>query len=288
VKRYGEVEALRGVDLAVAPGQALAVLGPNGAGKTTLINLALGLRRPTAGRVRLFGLDPTDRRARSRCGAVLQEVGVSGLLTVGEMVTLFRAYYPAPLPVAEVLARAGLEDRAGVRVAALSAGQRQRLLFALAVCGDPDLLVLDEPTVGLDVQSRRRFLASLRDFAAAGKTIVLTTHYLEEADQVADRVVVIDRGRVVADGPPTAIKARVAARRVSFRTPCALGPDVLAGLPVRDAVRTDHRVTLLTSEPEAVLAALFQRGVAMTDLEVAGATLEEALLALTRRPASEA
>jgi ABC-2 type transport system ATP-binding protein len=284
VKRFGDVEALRGVDLAIAPGEVVAVLGPNGAGKTTLVSLILGLRRATTGRVRLFGFDPTDRRARSRCGVVLQESGVSGLLTVGEIVDLFRSYYPSPLPLAEALARAGLEDRAGVRVAALSGGQRQRLYFALAVCGDPDALFLDEPTVGMDVDSRRRFLASLRDFAGAGKTIVLTTHYLEEADQLARRIVVIDHGRVVADAPPAEIKARVAAKRVSFRTTRPPGPDLFDGLPVRSVAHADERVTLLTSEPEAVLAALFQRGVALADLEVAGATLEEALLTLTRRP----
>jgi ABC-2 type transport system ATP-binding protein len=284
VKRYGQVEALAGVDLAIWPGEVVAVLGPNGAGKTTLVSLALGLRRPTAGRVRLFGLEPTDRRARSRCGAVLQDSGVSGLLTVRETVELFRAYYPSPLPTAEALARAGLEDRADVRVAALSGGQRQRLFFALAVCGDPDVLFLDEPTVGLDVESRRRFLASLGDFAAAGKTIVLTTHYLEEADRLARRVVVIDHGRVVADAPPAEIKARVAARRIRFRAVRPADPALFEGLPVRSVAEADGQVTLLTSEPEAVLATLFGRGVALADLEVGGATLEEALLTLTGRP----
>ncbi|HXG03509.1 MAG TPA: ABC transporter ATP-binding protein, partial [Candidatus Binatia bacterium] len=160
----------------------------------------------------------------------------------------------------------------------------QRLFFALAVCGDPDVLFLDEPTVGMDVESRRRFLASLGDFAAAGKTIVLTTHYLEEADRLARRVVVIDHGRVVADAPPAEIKARVAARRIRFRAVRPADPALLEGLPVRRVAEADGQVTLLTSEPEAVLATLFGRGVALADLEVGGATLEEALLTLTGRP----
>ncbi len=284
-KRYDGVDALAGVDLTIGGGEVVAVLGPNGAGKTTMLSLVLGLRRPTSGHVRLFGLAPTDRRARSRCGVVLQESGVGGVLTVRELVDLFRAYYPAPLSAEEAIARAGLEDKAAARVATLSGGQRQRLYFALAICGDPDALFLDEPTVGMDVEARQRFLASLRDFVASGKTIVLTTHYLEEADQVARRVVVIDHGTVIADGAPGEIKARVAGKRVSFATARPVDAKALEGLPVRRLEAADGHVTLLTGEPEAVLAALFARGVAMTDLEVAGATLEEALLSLTRRPA---
>jgi ABC-2 type transport system ATP-binding protein len=285
-KRYGAVEALGGVDLTIGRGEVVAVLGPNGAGKTTMISLTLGLRQPTSGHVRLFGVIPTDRRARSRCGVVLQESGVGGVLTVREIVDLFRTYYPSPMPAEEAIACAGLEDKAGARVATLSGGQRQRLYFALAICGDPDALFLDEPTVGMDVEARQRFLASLRGFVSAGKTIVLTTHYLEEADQLARRIVVIDRGMVIADGTPGEIKARVAGKRVSFRAPRRPEAAVFEGLPVRSLEQTDHRVTLFTSEPETVLAALFARGVAVTDLEVVGATLEEALLSLTRRPAS--
>jgi len=283
-KRYGNVEALVGVDLTIAAGEVVAVLGPNGAGKTTMMSLVLGVRRPTAGLVRLFGLAPADRRARSRCGVVLQESGVPSLLTVREIVDLFRTYYPAPLAAEEAIARAGLEDKARARVGALSGGQRQRLYFALAVCGDPEALFLDEPTVGMDPEARQRFLASLRDFAASGKTIVLTTHYLEEADQLARRIVVIDHGRVVADAPPAEIKARVAGKRVGFRLARPAPAKWLDGLPVRSHEMAGDRVTLFTAEPEAVLGALFERGAAITELEVVGATLEEALLSLTRRP----
>jgi ABC-2 type transport system ATP-binding protein len=283
-KRYGEIEALRGLDLTVEPGEVVALLGPNGAGKTTTVSLALGLRRPTAGSARLFGLDPTDRRARSRCGVVLQESGVTGVLTVSEIIDLVRAYYPAPLPTTAALAMAGLQNLVATRVGALSGGQRQWLFFALAVCGDPHALFLDEPTVGMDVEARQLFLAGLRRFAASGKTIVLTTHYLEEADQLARRIVVIDRGMVIADAPPAEVKARVAGKRVSFRVARPLAAATFEGLPVQRLEIADRRVRLLSNEPEAVLRELFAGGVAIEDLEVVGATLEEALLSLTRRP----
>jgi len=243
----------------------------------------LGLRRPTSGSARLFGLDPTNRRARSRAGVMLQESGVMGVLTVRETVRLFRSYYPCPLPLAEVLALAGLEDVANRRVMRLSGGQRQRLYFALAICGDPDVFFLDEPTVGMDVEARRAFLAGMRTASSAGKTIVLTTHYLEEADALAERIVVIDRGVVLADTSPQELKARVASKRVSFRVAVPLGDDALAGLPVMSIQCSGQHVRLLSNEPETVLRVLFERGVAIADLEVTGVDLEDAFLALTRR-----
>jgi len=283
-KRYGDVEALRGVNLTIEDGEVVALLGPNGAGKTTTVSLTLGLRRPTSGHARLFGLDPTDRRARSRCGVVLQDCGVTGVLTVLEIVDLVRAYYPGPLRAQEALAHAGLQELSATRIGALSGGQRQRLFFALAVCGDPDALFLDEPTVGMDVEARQIFLASLRRFAASGKTIVLTTHYLEEADQLARRILVIDHGVVIADATPAEVKARVAGKRVRFRVAGPLADEVFRGLPVQRLEIADHRVSLLSNEPEAILRELFARGVTVADLEVVGASLEEALLDLTRRP----
>jgi ABC-2 type transport system ATP-binding protein len=282
-KRYGAVEALRGVDLCIQPGEAVALLGPNGAGKTTAISLMLGLRRPTSGRARLFGLDPTNRRARSRAGVMLQESGVMGVLTVRETVRLFRSYYPCPLPLVEILTLAGLEEVADRRVMRLSGGQRQRLYFALAICGDPEVLFLDEPTVGMDVEARRTFLASMRAASGSGKTIVLTTHYLEEADALAERIVVIDRGVVIADTSPRELKARVASKRVSFSVATPLVDDALAGLPVMSVQCSGLRVRLLSNEPETVLRALFGRGVTLADLEVTGVDLEDAFLALTRR-----
>jgi ABC-2 type transport system ATP-binding protein len=282
-KSYGEVQALRGVDLTIGSGEVVAMLGPNGAGKTTSIAVMLGLRRVTRGQARLFGLPPDDRRARSRVGVMLQESGVPGVLTVRELIDQFRAYYPCPLPAERVIALAGLAEIAAARVSTLSGGQRQRLYFALAVSGDPDLLVLDEPTVGMDVEARQRFRQAIRELAASERTIVLTTHYLEEADALARRIVVVDHGVVIADAAPEAIKARLPSKRMRFRTATTLDGDVFAGLPVTALEQLDGQVRLLSAEPETVLRELFRRGLTLTDLEVAGADLEEAFLALTSR-----
>src|SRR5215510_209935 len=176
-KHFGEVRAVEDVSFTIEPGEVVAMLGPNGAGKTTSINLMLGLRNPTAGTVRLFGLDPRDLKARSRIGVMLQESGVPGMLRVTEIIDLFRSYYPNPLPAAEAIEMAGLHEKARSLVKDLSGGQHQRLYLALAVCGNPDALFLDEPTVGMDVEGRRRFLEEIAALAARGRTVVLTTHY---------------------------------------------------------------------------------------------------------------
>ena len=284
-KKYGAIEALKGVTIRIELGEVVAMLGPNGAGKTTSISLLLGLRKPTSGKVMLFGLQPTDLRARSRVGVMLQESGVPAMLKVREIVDLFRSYYPNPLPRDVAIATAGLEEKADALVRELSGGQRQRLYFALAVCGDPDVLFLDEPTVGMDVEGRRSFIERIADFARRGRTVVLTTHYLEEADQLAKRVVVIDRGLVIADAPPAEIKSRVAGRRVRFVAPALTEKD-LEGLPVTGVTMKDHSVQLLTNQPESVLRELFRRGVEMSDLEVAGADLEDAFIAMTSHSTS--
>jgi ABC-2 type transport system ATP-binding protein len=281
-KRYGHVEALRGIDLAIQAGEIVAMLGPNGAGKTTSISLMLGLRQPTGGQVRLFGLPPTDRRARSRAGVMLQESGTTGVLTVRELVALFGTYYPSPLPTDQAVAMAGLTDKADARVATLSGGQRQRLYFALAICGDPEVLFLDEPTVGMDIEARRAFVASIQTLAAAGKTVVFTTHYLREAEELARRIVVVDRGLIIADATPRELMARVAGKRVSFAVARPLPVDSFGGLAITALEVSDRRVRFLTNEPELVLKALFERGIEVRDLEVAGADLEEAVLSLTR------
>jgi ABC-2 type transport system ATP-binding protein len=284
-KRYGAVEALKGVSLAIGRGELVAMLGPNGAGKTTSIALMLGLRKPTSGQARLFGLDPRDRRARSHCGVMLQESGVPDTLRVAELVDLFRSYYPHPMPRQRAIEMAGLEEQARQQAQKLSGGQRQRLYFALAVCGDPEVIFLDEPTVGMDVEARRAFIGSIRTFAGAGKTIVLTTHYLEEADELAERVIVIDRGVVVADAPPAEIKSRVGGKRVSF-----LGHFTEAdfrGLPYSNLEVDRDRVRLLSTAPEELLGELFRRGAEIRDLQVVGADLEEAFLDLTRHSDEE-
>ncbi len=280
-KSFGTVEALRDVNVAVRQGEVVALLGPNGAGKTTAISLMLGLRAPTTGQARLLGLDPHDLRARSGCGVMLQESGVPMGLTVRELIELFRSYYPTPLPTEQVITMAGLAEKSKARAGTLSGGQRQRLYGALAVCGDPAVLFLDEPTASLDVEARHAFWAQLRGFVQAGKTIILTTHYLEEADALADRVVVIDHGRVIADATPAALKARVAGKRVSFDLRQPIDAALFVGLPVHNLTLAAQHATLLSAEPEAVLQALFAQGVRMQNLEVVGAGLEEAFMSLT-------
>ena len=282
-KRYGSVEALRGVDLVIGHGEVVAMLGPNGAGKTTAINMMLGLRRPTSGTARLFGLDPSDRRARSRCGVMLQESGITDVLKVREVIDLFRTYYPHPMPVSRALAMAGLEEQAERQIGKLSGGQKQRLYYSLAVCGDPDVIFLDEPTVGMDVEARRAFLRSIREFFREGKTVVLTTHYLEEADQLAQRVVVIDHGVIIADAPPQEIKRRAAGKRISFSTDGAFSQADLRDAPLSRVDVDGGRVRILSNQPEDVLKRLFASGIAIHDLEVVGADLEEAFLELTAR-----
>ena len=286
-KRYGSVEAVKGVNLTIHQGELVAMLGPNGAGKTTSINLMLGLRKPTSGRARLLGLNPDDRRARSRCGVMLQESGVPDTLTVRELVELFGSYYPHPMPPQRTIALAGLEEQARRQAGKLSGGQRQRLYFALAVCGDPEVIFFDEPTVGMDVESRRAFLDTIREFAQEGKTIVLTTHYLEEADELAERVIVIDRGVVIADATPAEIKSSVVGKRVSFTTTRPLGEVDLSGLPYSRQEIDNDRVRLFTNAPETLLREVFRRGVEIHDLEVVGADLEEAFLALTAEAEKE-
>src|SRR6202521_576047 len=285
-KKYGAVEALKGISLDIELGEVVAMLGPNGAGKTTSISLLLGLRKPTSGKALLFGLKPDDLNARSRIGVMLQESGIPTVLKVRELVDLFRSYYPKPMARDRAIAMAGLEEKANAQVKELSGGQKQRLYFALAVCGDPDVLFLDEPTVGMDVEGRRAFIERIAEFIQMGRTVVLTTHYLEEADQLAKRVIVIDRGLVIADASPQEIKSRVAGKRVRF-TSAALTEKDLEGLPVTTSTVVDHAVQLLTNQPEAVLRELFRRGVDMSDLEVSGADLEDAFISLTTHKATD-
>jgi ABC-2 type transport system ATP-binding protein len=282
VKRYGTVTALAGVDLAVHPGEVLALLGPNGAGKTTAVQLLLGLLRPSEGEVRLFGRDPRDPEARVRVGAMLQISKVPETLKVREHIDLISSYYPRPLPRKEVLETAGLggvEDRLFGK---LSGGQKQRTLFALALCGDPDLLFLDEPTVGLDVEARRALWTVIQGKARAGRSVLLTTHYLEEADALADRIVLIDRGRIVAEGTPAEIKARVSGRKIRCRTTLPLTE--AGALPGVQRARRDGAMTeLFATEAEKAVRELLSRDPHVSDLEVRSADLEEAFLALTRR-----
>jgi ABC-2 type transport system ATP-binding protein len=279
-KSYGAVEAVRGITVTIPKGQVVAVLGPNGAGKTTTIHMMLGLRRPTKGMATLFGQPPTSLAARARCGVMLQESGLPATLRVGEVVDLFRSYYAEPMARDEVLDLAGIAHKRKSLVTRLSGGERQRLYFALAVCGDPEALFLDEPTAGLDVEARQAFLASVRGFAALGKTVVMTTHYLEEAEAVADRIIVINRGRVVADGSPASIKTGFGKKRVSFAANVAVPELAFCDLPVAGLEVSGRRVRFLADAPEVVLRTLFDRGIQVEDLEVTAAGLQEAFLAL--------
>ncbi len=279
--RYGEVVALESFDLEVRAGEVLAVLGPNGAGKTTAIRLLLGALPVQEGQVRVFGGAPGSPPARRRRGAMLQTSGVPETLTVREHLELFTAYYPAPLPVERLLALAGLDEIAERRFGGLSGGQKQRLFFALALAGDPELVFLDEPTAGLDLDGRLRLWEEIRQLREAGRAAVLTTHYLEEADALADRVAVIHRGALIAEGRPAEIKTRVAGRVVRCST--RLGEEEAKSLPgVVRVSRRGRRLELLTSEPEAALQRMFALDPDLGDLTVAGAGLEEVFLTLTR------
>ena len=283
-KRFSNTTALDNVSLSIRPGELLALLGPNGAGKTTAARLLLGLTRLDSGQVRVFGLDPRKPRNRVRVGAMLQVSKVPETLRVAEHVELFSSYYPNPLPQSEVMETAGLCGLERRPYGELSGGQKQRLLFALSICGNPDLLILDEPTVGLDVDARRAIWEAVRRMVRRGAAILLTTHYLQEADSLADRVVVIDRGRIIAEGAPADIKKRVAGKRIRCST--SLATQELTALPFVTKVTRDGAVTeVLTSNSEAVVRELLARDRSLSNLEVTGAGLEEAFLSLTKEVA---
>lgn len=280
-KNYEDVQALKGVNFRVRAGELVALLGPNGAGKTTAVKLLLGLLQPNAGKVRVFGGDPTNPENRMRTGAMLQVARVPETLRVREHIDLFSSYYQSPMAMSDVLAAAGLEKLSDRKFADLSGGQRQRVLFALAICGNPDLLFLDEPTVGLDVEARRMLWDQIRRLVSRGKTVLLTTHYLQEADALADRVAVINQGEIVAEGTPAEIKAQTAGKRIRCIT--SLSMESLSQIPGVIEVKKDREaVELHTGEAERVVRELLARDEALSGLEVSAAGLEEAFLALTQ------
>jgi ABC-2 type transport system ATP-binding protein len=284
-KNYGAVQALKNFTLEVRPGELTAVLGPNGAGKTTAIKLLLGLARPTSGRVSVFGGDPMLMETHLRVGAMLQVGRVPESLRVREHIDLFSSYYSQPLPMKQTLAIAGIENLRKRKFGELSGGQKQRVLFALAICGNPDLLFLDEPTVGLDVEARHLLWDEIRQLLTFGKTVVLTTHYLEEADALADRVVVINKGSMIAEGTPQEIKARTAGKKIRCLTGLSVG--VIRGLPGVADVQDDRGTMVIHSSlPENVLRELLNRDPDISGIEVAGAGLEDAFLALTQEKAN--
>jgi ABC-2 type transport system ATP-binding protein len=280
-KNYGEVQALNDVSLHIHAGEVLALLGPNGAGKTTAISLLLGLIRPTKGEVKLFGGDPQSLESRSRTGVMLQISGVPETLKVKEHLELYRSYYPHPLPMKELLEASNLMGLENRFYGKLSGGQKQRLHLALAMCGNPDLIFLDEPTTGLDVASRRALWEQVRSLIGKGRTVVLTTHYLEEADALADRIAVIDKGRIIADGSPAEIKAKTSGQKI--RAVTSLSLETIKAMPGVSSVRQEGAgIEILTSKAESVVFSLLQQDKTLSGLEVSSAGLEDAFLALTR------
>jgi ABC-2 type transport system ATP-binding protein len=283
-RRFGFTEAVAGVNLHVAAGETVALLGPNGAGKSTTLAMILGLLSPTAGHVTIGGRPARQAVASGLVGAMLQSGAGSGLpagTRVGELVGFMASLYPAPLPPAAVLRHAGLASLADRKVDHLSGGELQRVRFALAICPDPQLLILDEPTVGLDVPARRSFWETVRAFAAEGRAVMFATHYLAEAAETAGRVVVLHKGHVVADGTVDEIRRTAAVRRVRFHAP---GTDAgaLRALPAVQQVRqADGEISLDSTDADATVRALVLSGTTFTDLEVTGAALEDAFLALT-------
>jgi ABC-2 type transport system ATP-binding protein len=281
----GPVRAVRGIDVTVAPGETVALLGPNGAGKSTTIDMLLGLLKPDAGSVSIFGATPAAAIKAGKIGAMLQAGAVLRDLTVRELVTMMASLFPTPMDVDQVLDLASVDDIAHRRTEKLSGGQTQRVRFAVALVSDPDLLVLDEPTVGMDVGSRHAFWMTVRDFAARGKTVIFATHYLEEADLYADRAILVAAGAVIADGPPTEIKAMVGLRTIRATLPGA-PENELAELPGVTAVeRRGDAVVLSCSDSDLAIRELLARFEDARDIEIGGAGLEEAFLRLTADPA---
>ncbi|HEX7339203.1 MAG TPA: ABC transporter ATP-binding protein [Rhodanobacteraceae bacterium] len=280
-KRYGKLTALDRVDLEIRRGELLSVLGPNGAGKSTSISLLLGLIRPSEGRAELFGRDPQAIEARRHIGVMLQQASLPDTLRVGELLHLTASYYPNPRSVAESAELAGVADLLKRPYKKLSGGQQRRVQFALALCGRPQLLFLDEPTVGMDIEARQKLWAAMRALVAEGSSVVLTTHYLEEAEALAQRVVVMGHGHVLSEGSVDDLRARVAMTRIR----CVSGLDAatVAGWnDVGSAVREGGRLIVTTAAAENVLRRLLGADPALSELEVRRAGLAEAFVELTR------
>ncbi|HWE89468.1 MAG TPA: ABC transporter ATP-binding protein [Pseudonocardiaceae bacterium] len=280
-KSYGEVCAVDGVDLVIAPGEVVALLGPNGAGKSTTVDMLLGLTKPDAGEARIFGKSPAHAVSDGMVGAMLQEGSLLEDATVAETVGMIASLHRRPMAVAEALRRAGIEDLAPRRCTRLSGGQKQRVRFAVALVCDPDLLVLDEPTSAMDVATRREFWHSMKEFTEAGKTVLFATHYLDEAEEFADRVVLMRTGRVIADGSVAEVRAAVSGRTLRAVVPGAVETDLLALPGVNTAELRGERIELSCADSDAALRALLAGYPRAHDIEIKAVGLEEAFLALT-------
>ncbi|OIJ97238.1 sulfate ABC transporter ATP-binding protein [Streptomyces sp. MUSC 14] len=282
-KTYGSVRAVDGLSLALHPGETVALLGPNGAGKSTTLDLLLGLKNADSGTVNVFGTSPREAIVAGRVGAMLQSGGLMDEVTVGEMVKLACSLHPKAYQAADVMARAGITQIADRKVNKLSGGQSQRVRFALATAGDSDLIILDEPTTGMDVSARQAFWATMREQADQGRTVLFATHYLEEADAIADRVLVLHRGRLLADGTAAEIKAKAGARRIAFDLEGAIDEAALRALPFLTSVDVSGQtVRIQSSDADATVHALYGLGVYPRNLEVAGLGLEQAFVAITQ------
>jgi ABC-2 type transport system ATP-binding protein len=280
-KKFGTLTAVNDVDLTIRPGEVVALLGPNGAGKSTTIDLLLGLSRPTDGSAELFGEDPRHAIVTGRVGAMLQGGALLPTTTVRESIALIHALHKHPLSVDEAMERAGVTDLAKQKIASLSGGQMQRARFAVAVVSNPDLLILDEPTAAMDVAARHSFWSSMREFTDRGKTVVFATHYLDEADTFADRIVIMSDGRIIADGTPSEVKSVVTGRTVSFTLESAdtASLEELAG--VTHLEQRGNRVSLQSEDSDATLRALLSSYPEATDIEIVSRNMDDAFMALT-------
>ena len=280
-KQYQHKKAVGNLSLTIKEGSIVALLGPNGAGKSTTINMILGLTEPTSGQIKLLGKAPKEKSVRNKIGAMLQEVSVIDGLKVRETIDLFRSYYSNPLSTNELLKISNLESDQNKFASDLSGGQKRRLGFALALAGNPDVLFLDEPTVGMDITSRQIFWETIRSFAGSGKTIILTTHYLEEADNLADRVVVINQGNIIADGTLDEIKASTGMQHVSFTIGENVTSDHLLRLPgVTDVQQTGRRVKVYGENTDQILFSVIRNNIDVSDIETHKSGLEDAFQSL--------
>lgn len=282
-KTFKNKKAVDHVSFSIKKGEVVAILGPNGAGKTTTIMMMLGLLEPTSGEVRLFTCHPKEKKIRERIGAMLQEVSVIDALKVKEIIQLFRSYYPNPMPFEELVAFTGLsKDDLKRKADKLSGGQKRRLGFALALAGNPDLIFLDEPTVGMDIASRKLFWHTIDELKAQGKTIIFTTHYLQEADDVADRIILFNHGTIIEDGTPVEIKAKLSKQSVSFVESEEISMKELKQLPhVLDVYKRKDRIFVVTEHTDEVIAALFEKKLKISGIQIEQGRLDEAFEQLT-------
>lgn len=282
-KAFQYKTAVNDVSFSIKKGEVVAILGPNGAGKTTTISMILGLLKPTAGDIKLFNRQPQEKQVREKIGTMLQEVSVMPGLKVREILELIRSYYPEPLSLQELVTLTGLtEQDLKTRTEKLSGGQKRRLSFALALAGNPEFILFDEPTVGMDITSRNRFWQTVRTLTNHGKTIVFSTHYLQEADDVAQRILLFKEGRIVADGTPMEIKARISKQSVSFMVNPERSLETLYQHPEIDQIfRKNNRIYIPTANTDRILELLFQEKLGAYDIQVERGKLEEAFEQLT-------